>query len=358
MSLDYKAEINEECQIRINELLGELPEFYNYYVEAFTRTRSRRTLKQYLEKNLIFLKYLCDKHPHFCDLSPVEIKPEDLDYVSLQDANRFLNFMYYHQADNPKAANTNRTVDSYSSAINSIWNYLLENGIISSNPFNNVQRSKKKNSDPIFLKGEENISFYENILSGKGLTNKQLEYRDRQHSVYRDYVICRLLGTTGLRVSELASLDIDDIDFKHELLTVVRKGDKDNEIKKVYLSKQMLDELKVYIYDERPLFYPTDDVRALFVISQGKQQGQRLGVKSIERMVKKYAKASGLEDASKFTPHKLRHTYAVNSLKNTGGNLRMVQELMNHQEITSTTIYTHIVEEEKKKNANSGEYRP
>jgi site-specific recombinase XerD len=352
MSYSYKETINDECQKKIDELLDQLPGFYVYYVTAYTRLRSRRTIKQYLQLNLVFLRYLCDKHPHFCDLHPKEITPDDLTHISLVDANQFLNYMYSHQADNPVHINTNNTVETYVSAINAVWNYLTKNGYIENNPFSLVERKHESKDRPLYLEGNENIRYYDAILTGEGLTKKQLEYRDHQHSAFRDYVICRLLGTTGIRVSELVGLDLDDIDIQKAKFSVIRKGGREDT---VYMSDQMRQELIEYLEDVRPLFYPTDDERAVFLISQGKLQGQRLGVKSVESLVKKYAKAIGLADASHFTPHKLRHTYAMNALSATG-DIRKVQQTMGHKRIETTTIYARVLESDIEKSRNAGEY--
>ncbi len=152
----------------------------------------------------------------------------------------------------------------------------------------------------------------------------------------RDRAILELLFSTGLRVSELVSLNRDSIDFKKSEFSVRGKGDK---IRVVFLSDVAKDALKRYL--ER-----RDDVdEALFVrMRKSKNEGDgelRLTPRSIERLVKKYALAAGI--TKKVTPHGLRHAFATDLLES-GADLRSVQMLLGHAQITTTQIYTHFTD--------------
>lgn len=354
---NYKNQINEQCQRKIKELQDKLPAFVELYVTAHLRIRSRRTIESYLRKFTTFFFFLCDRHPEFCDKTPEQIKVEELDKIDTDFCNIFLNYMYDHQADNPSATNTNNTVEAYSSALNSLFKFLQKNRKIKGNPFANVERRHKKAENPAYLKGSENETFYQGVLDGVGMTKQQLAFREKHHTAYRDYLICRVLGTTGIRVSELVGLDIKDIDLIHAQFKVIRKGGK---IQTIYMSDKLCEEMKKYIKEIRPEYdlkdanIPEADKEALFVVAQGKYYGQRLTVRSIEDLIKKYALAQGLTDAARFHPHSLRHSLGMMALERSN-NLRLVQQLLGHENINTTTLYSKMTETRLKEAKNIGE---
>lgn len=154
----------------------------------------------------------------------------------------------------------------------------------------------------------------------------------------RDRAILETLFSTGLRVSELVNLDIDDINLETGEFTVIGKGRK---ARIVYLSPSARTWLRRYLQTRKDEFAP------LFLRYSGKSmdendpQGEslRLSARSVQRMVKKYTARAGL--AVDATPHTLRHTFATGLLQE-GADLRSVQELLGHSDVSTTQIYTHI----------------
>lgn len=155
----------------------------------------------------------------------------------------------------------------------------------------------------------------------------------------RDKAILELLFSTGLRVSELCSLS-RDIDLRSDEFSVRGKGDK---VRVVFLSEEAKKTIKKYL-DKR-----TDVEDALFIKTDGKEnKGQERGLsgRSVERIVKEYAIKAGI--SKKVTPHVIRHCFATDLLSN-GADLRSVQMLLGHANISTTQIYTHITDSELKK---------
>lgn len=151
----------------------------------------------------------------------------------------------------------------------------------------------------------------------------------------RDKALLELLFSTGMRVSELARLDREDIDLKKDSFPVRGKGDK---VRVVFLSSRAKDTLRVYL-DKR-----TDMDEALFVqISPNARDTNslRLSTRSIERIVKHYAKKAGI--TKKVTPHVIRHSFATDLLEN-GADLRSVQALLGHANVSTTQVYTHVTD--------------
>lgn len=158
----------------------------------------------------------------------------------------------------------------------------------------------------------------------------------------RDRAILETLFSTGLRVSELASLDRDHINFSRREFGIVGKGGKE---RVVFLSDSATYWLEKYLEFRKDTFKP------LFIRFQGKKdptndgEAMRLTPRSIERIVEKYVKGLGL--SVKATPHTLRHSFATDLLMN-GADIRSVQEMLGHSNISTTQIYTHVTNQHLK----------
>jgi len=174
--------------------------------------------------------------------------------------------------------------------------------------------------------------------------NRLLEAPRQENLIgLRDKAILELFFSTGLRVSELVKLNRKDLNLKKDEFTVRGKGDK---LRIVFLSERAKTALKKYL-DKR-----TDLNEALFIRSdrvgckvKNDQQFTRLSCRSIQRIVKKYALAAGI--TKKVTPHTIRHSYATDLLV-AGADIRSVQTLLGHSNITTTQIYTHITDKRLK----------
>lgn len=148
----------------------------------------------------------------------------------------------------------------------------------------------------------------------------------------RDKAMLEMLFSTGLRVSELCSLD-SDIDLSRDELSVRGKGEK---VRVVFLSPAAKDAVRAYLKARK------DMGEALFVnIAKGRERGERLTPRSIERTMKTYAAKAGI--TKKVTPHVLRHSFATDLLSN-GADIRSVQQLLGHASINTTQIYTHVTD--------------
>ena len=348
----YTEQENKKYQAKIDLLLATLPQFETTYVNAVARTKSRRTILSYLQKHAAFFEYMSTNSSVFCSQPITTYVLEDLNRVTLDDANNFLTCIYNRQRDDAGRSNSNNTVEIYISALSSLFGYFYKNEYIKNNPFTAVERKRNKTDKPLYLQNEDNLAFYDNVLTGKGLTEKQKATREKQGTAYRDYIICRTLGSTGIRVSELVGLDYDKIDLERKQFKVIRKGNKPQTI---YMSDKLAEEMQEYITDSRPLFIANQNEKGLFLVAQGKYKGTRLSIKTVESIVKKYATAQGLPESWRFTPHKLRHTYAMNVLRKSG-NLRLTQQLMGHENVATTTIYSRMLETDLEQAKNLGEY--
>lgn len=151
----------------------------------------------------------------------------------------------------------------------------------------------------------------------------------------RDKAILELLFSTGLRISELCALSIDDVDLTRDEFSVRGKGEK---VRVVFLSDTARDSLKDYLSHRK-------DMESAMFIRYGKKEhvgdDRRLSPRTVQRLMKKYAALAGI--TRKVTPHVIRHSFATDLLQN-GADLRSVQALLGHASINTTQVYTHVTD--------------
>ncbi len=187
-------------------------------------------------------------------------------------------------------------------------------------PADKIELGKQSERQVIFLENNE----LERLLAAP-------------EAALRDRAILELLFSTGLRVSELCALNRDSINLKSGEFAVRGKGDK---VRLVYLSDTAKTAIKNY-FEKRADIDPALFIRN--VKNPAKRDNLRLTPRSVERLVKYYSAKAGL--SKKVTPHSLRHSFATDLLMN-GADIRSVQSLLGHSNITTTQIYTHITDKQ------------
>jgi len=205
------------------------------------------------------------------------------------------------------------------SAIRSFYRYLLREGIVSFNPIEEASSPKLDRRLPEFLTVEETGK----LVSMPDPSNPQGQ---------RDAAILELIYAAGLRVSEVASLDLFQLDTDARQARVWGKGNKE---RVVVIGRMAVKALEAYLRDGRKLLAGDKPTQAVFL----NRNGGRLSARTIQKIFIKYASAAGLDKA--VHPHLLRHTFATHMLDG-GADLRVVQELLGHANLSTTQIYTHI----------------
>jgi integrase/recombinase XerC len=277
----------------------KIEKFIEYIADH--KNYSKNTIKSYKEDLYQFLKFLQEEG----------IK--DFEKVEYEHLIKFIGKL---KLSNYKEKTIARKVAS----LKSFYKFLFSTKDIKKNPCLLLTSPKVPEKLPDFLTYDEILK----LLNVSGKDTWQF---------LRDKTILELLYSTGIRVGEIANLKIDDINFVDEVIKVRGKGKKE---RIVPFGKYALNCLMKYI-EKRP----NKKERYLFLNKYGK----RLTERSIERIVKKYSLISGIN--KRVTPHTLRHTFATHLLEK-GVDLRTVQELLGHERITTTQIYTHLTVEKLK----------
>ena len=218
---------------------------------------------------------------------------------------------------------SSKTISHIISSLKSFYNYYMRMGNIKSNPTDEIDRPKIEKKIPEFLTLEEVSS----LLNFE--VNNEFEARNK--------AILELLYSSGLRISELTSLELSNIDLDECLVRVMGKGSKE---RIVPLGDYAIDALKEYIYFYRPMLNKNNSSYVFL-----NNRGGVLSRQFIFKVIKEECIKKGIR--KNVSPHTLRHTFATHILKN-GADLRIIQELLGHENLSTTQIYTHLTNDKLK----------
>lgn len=217
-----------------------------------------------------------------------------------------------------------RTINHHITVINSLYNFLMDEGIIGQNPCVNLVSPKMEKKLPVYLTEEE----IDNLLDLRLVTPYD----------YRNKAMFELLYATGLRISELVNLKITDVDLDNCFIRVFGKGKKE---RIVPVSEIALKYLVIYVKNYRNEILKTHVSDYLFISNCYKNISRQ----GFFKILKAECKRAGIE--KNVSPHVLRHSFATHLLKH-GADLRIIQELLGHEDISTTQIYAHLVNEKMK----------
>ncbi|MFQ6084113.1 MAG: tyrosine recombinase XerC [Candidatus Aminicenantia bacterium] len=271
-----------------------------------------------------FLKYL----KHQKNSSPYTIKSYriDLFQLSKQLEQKKIKFkeidnivLRGFMAECFKKGDSKSTVARKLAAVRSFYQFLVRQGQIDDNPAKVVSSPKQEKKIPSFLSEKEMSDFLELPQS-----SKPLEVRDR--------AVLEFLYATGMRVGELVTLNLEDVNLAERLVRVKGKGKKERLLPFGRLAAQSLSD---YLGLRNSINQGKIDSQALFI----NYRGDRITSRSIERMIEKYAKRAAIK--RKISPHSIRHSFASHLLGR-GADLRTIQELLGHESLATTQKYTHL----------------
>ena len=235
--------------------------------------------------------------------------------ISSTTKTTVLSYLLYLQKEGRASSTVSRTLAS----LRSYYLFMMQNGVVKSNPTSNLEAPHVEKKIPKILSGEEVELLLE---QPKNCDNKGI----------RDKAMLELLYATGIRVSELINLDVSDVNVP---MSFVRcKGGKKERI--IPMGHQAKDALENYINNVRKYMVKDENETALFVNCSG----ARLSRQGFWKLIKYYQHIAGIE--TDITPHTLRHSFAAHLLEN-GADLHSIQEMMGHADISSTQVYSRMI---------------
>lgn len=237
--------------------------------------------------------------------------------IGVDEINGYVEYM----KDQPYASSS---VARKVAAVKSFFNYLHANQVVEENPTTDIDSPKVKKRLPKTLSFEEVERLLEAPAQKKSPKN------------LRDMALLNLLYSTGMRVTEVVSLRLEDVDLQNKVLFCPGK---DEQVRELPFDRYTKDVLENYIEEGRPFLVKDKDETAMFL----NHRGQQLTRQGLWLIIKAYAKEAELSVA--VTPHTLRHSFAAHKL-NSGSDLQEVQKLLGHANISTTQIYTQLEESE------------
>lgn len=313
MSLNYRADAPKI-----------LIDFLSYHETV--KAHSQKTVDEYYLDLRNFFRYMKTlREPALSEVPMDEIDIRDIGLefirsITLTDVYSYLTYLSRDRLQHPNSENSDKGLSASSRArkvatLRSFFNYLCNKmHLLDENPIKDIDSPKIKKTLPRYLTLDQSIALLEHVDG----SNRE-----------RDLCILTLFLNCGLRISELIGLNRSDI--QDDALRVLGKG---NKVRIVYLNQACKDALALYLSVRPPISGRDQD--ALFL----SRNHQRISRATVHNLVKKHLSEAGL-DSTQYSAHKLRHTAATLMLQN-GVDVKAVQEVLGHEHLNTTEIYTHI----------------
>ncbi|MDY6367892.1 MAG: tyrosine-type recombinase/integrase [Clostridia bacterium] len=330
-----------ECSERLKNILKELP----YYVEDFfigveLRT-SPLTRLNYAYDLRIFFYFLSSKVFRTKDI--VDISLEDLSKLQASDIEYFLNYLNHYEINGKFERCTETGKARKLSTLRAFYKYFFNKNLLPANTPTKVSMPKIHEKEIIRLDVNDKVDEVGDMLyvveTGNGLTKKQMAFHNATKT--RDAAIVTLFLGTGIRVSELVGLNVEDFDFNTDSFIVTRKG---GNRAVLYFNKEVESALSDYLEERNNNKEIPKEEHALFV----SLQNRRIATRTVQELIKKYAKI--VSPLKKITPHKLRSTFGTNLYRQTG-DIYVVADCLGHKDVNTTKKHYAAMTEDTRKAA-------
>lgn len=315
-------------------------EFASY--KSVVQNASEKTVSEYMLDLRTFFRFMRARELKIEfdseDFEQIDIRDIDLEYIrniTQEDIYEFL--MYADSSRKNLAAAKARKLSS----LKGFFKYLhTKRMMIDENPAINIETPKRKESLPKFLSIEESLLLLDAVKNDR-----------ESKSQVRDFAIITLFLNCGMRVSELVGINLNDVDRDFRSLTVTGKGNKQ---RIVYLNSACKAALSDYYAERMGELHVKANTPALFLSNRE----QRISVKTVQWLVYKYLDLAGLE-SKHYSVHKLRHTAATLMYQTGQVDVRVLKDILGHEQLNTTQIYTHVsnrsMEEAMENNPLSGQ---
>ena len=327
---------------KIGSYLSNLPEFCYDYFTGIENNTSSLTRVNYAMDLAVFFDYL---EKYVCKKPKSEISLTDIDKLQSRNIENYLSYLSYYQIDDKMLKNSERGKARKLASVRSFFKYLFNHDMISSNVASKVPTPKLHNKEIVRLERDEVARMLDAVARPSTFSERQKEYN--KNTFERDNAIVTLFLGTGIRISELVGLNVEDFDFSQNAFKVTRKGGNQAIL---YFSDEVAEALDDWLAKRNTLDLPEDE-HAMFI----SLQNRRICVRAVENLVKKFAKESA--PLKKISPHKLRSTFGTNLYRETK-DIYIVADVLGHKDVNTTKRhYAAISEDMRKSVANKVKIR-
>ena len=338
---NYFLQRNNKNILKLKEVLRTLPFFMNEYFVGIEARTTPLTRINYANDLKIFFDYLVKEVPDFFDKQITQLTTEDLNKITASHIEAYLSYLNYYTYNGQTYTNNERAKARKLSAIRSMLKYFFKKEKIVSNVSTKVEVPKIHDKEIIRLEVDEVVKLIDQAEHADQLTKMQQSFN--KHTKVRDVAILTLFLGTGIRISELVGLNIEDLDFNVNGFKITRKGG--NQVV-LYFSDEVRNALLHYLEERTNDQDIPKDERALFISLQHK----RIGVRTVEKLVKKYS--SVVTPLKHITPHKLRSTYGTNLYRETQ-DIYIVADVLGHKDVNTTKKHYAAISEDARRSVAS-----
>lgn len=326
-----RLEHNLSNENAIKTILVDVPPYLNEYYYSFKQGRMPSACLDYLRNIKKYLRFVSEAKG---------IRVQDLDVedvASSQTISEYMDSIKTKIVDGEQVETSISIQQKNHTVLNSFFTFLCDNDYIDKNPMRNIRRRKgKDNINRKFLKEDDLRAILDQVDKGIG---SELQRKRREIWKSRDKAILMIFMETGIRETALTEINIEDVDIESGTITVVNKGYKPYVYK---IDSVLIDVIADWMYDRTKILGNTDRDALFITESRG-----RISRSTIIRLVKDYSAAALGYQVS---PHKLRAAFANMILRNSNGNIYLVQRMLDHSSPNTTKIYLDDITEKDKEN--------
>lgn len=337
---DYSDHRAKELLLLTREVLKELPEVCSEFIRAIEFTTQPLTRYAYACDLKLFCEYLVAEIPKFADRQIALLEPEDFEKVTPRDLRTYLEYLGFYIKDGSEHSNAEAGKTRKLATLRSFYEYMFKSELIHTDVSRLVEMPKKHEKPILRMEIDEVTRMLDAVETGEMMTERQKRYNDSVRA--RDLAILTLFLGTGIRVSELVGLDLDDLDFALNSFIVTRKGGNQAML---YFPEEVASVLQAYLAHRREMTPLPGHENALFLSMQNK----RISVRAVQVMVKKYAlQVAPLK--KRLSPHKLRSTFGTNLYHETG-DIYLVADVLGHSDVNTTRRHYAAMSDDRRRMA-------
>lgn len=342
-NISYNEQVDKNNILKLRELSLSLPPYCREFFRGIEQNTASRTRIAYAYDLKVFFQFLLSSVPKIAEgcREISDIPLEALDGLEISDFEEYMDYLKYREEEEQEILNREKGIRRKISCLKSFFKYFYRSEKLQNNAISKIALPKIYEKEIIRLDIDEVARMIDEAEKGDLLSSKQKEYHDKTRN--RDVALLSLMLGTGIRVSECVGLNIKDLDFNNNAMRIHRKGGKEVSL---YFGDEVEEALLQYLEERERILPESGHEDALFLSLQKK----RLGVRSVENLVKKYAKL--ISPLKKITPHKLRSTYGTNLYRETG-DIYLVADVLGHSDVNTTKKHYAALEDERRREARN-----
>lgn len=341
MEKSYFEQREIKCIERTNALISEMPYYLRDFFIGVEMRTSPLTRLNYAYDLRVFFDFLVKKVFRNKKIADIELK--DIDLLTASDIEYFMSYLNHYEINGKSERCTESGKARKLSTLRSFYKYFFNKNMLNANVAEKVEMPKIHEKEIIRLDSNEKIDEIGDMLyvvdSGNGLSKHQKAFHEATR--LRDSAIITLFLGTGIRISELVGLNVEDFDFNTSSFVVTRKG---GNRAVLYFNDDVADALNAYLTARNNDISVNKNEKAMFLSLQNK----RIATRTVQELVKKYAKI--VSPLKHITPHKLRSTFGTNLYRQTK-DIYVVADCLGHKNVETTKKHYAAITEDIRKQA-------